>query len=169
MRPPGLVASRRRLPMMGGGGALRQDRACDTRFRNGSSVTGCIYRLTCCFALFVRGWTRGHFTLPSCFELLTSRLWESGPGAWFDSVHGEMSKPWLALGTLACLAAAVAGLTLHPTTTHLKVRFSEAVLCKYCSQPPGQRSDLVDQRVAGSTGLSLVSIASASPALQDRR
>jgi len=37
----------------------------DTRFRNGSSVTDCVYRLTCCFVSVVDGRTRSHFALVS--------------------------------------------------------------------------------------------------------
>ena len=39
--------------------------ACDTRFRNGSSVANCVYRLTCCFVSVVDDRTRSRFALVS--------------------------------------------------------------------------------------------------------
>jgi hypothetical protein len=38
-----------------------------TRFRNGSSVTDCVYPLTCCFVFLIGGWPRGHFASASRF------------------------------------------------------------------------------------------------------
>jgi hypothetical protein len=39
--------------------------ACDTWFKNGSSVANCVYRLTCCFVSVVDDRTRSRFALVS--------------------------------------------------------------------------------------------------------
>jgi hypothetical protein len=68
-------------------------RTCDTRFRNGSSVTDCAWWMTCCFTWFVDGCPGGHFVAVSRFaaptfhrDLLTilhagSRVASRRPGA----------------------------------------------------------------------------------------
>ncbi len=87
MRPPGPVGSwtrsfrpwrRSRRP------ASDTIRTYGTRFMNGSSVTDCVYRLTCCFVSVVDGRTRSHFALVS----RSARMIEMEPGCTMRLVPG---------------------------------------------------------------------------------
>src|SRR5262245_27576471 len=53
------------FPLFKKWGALGGIRTCGTRFRNGSSVTGCVYGLTCWFISVIDSRTRSHFAMAS--------------------------------------------------------------------------------------------------------
>ena len=70
---------------------LRQDRICDTQFRNGLSAAHCAWRLTCCFVLIIGGRTRGQFRIRFAFR--EHRLGRAAPTAPSETSIGGEAGP----------------------------------------------------------------------------